>query len=408
MANSERGGPLAGVRVIDLTQFVLGPYATQTLGDLGADVIKIEEPSGDRQRHSGKPPKTPGMGPVYVALNRNKRSVVLDLKTEPGRRALARLIATGDVFIHNMRPDSIARLGFAYADVAAIKPDIVYVEAMGFAPEGPYAGMQAFDDLIQAASGACGLAALVEPERELRPLPTIVADKACGLFAVIATLAALRHKERTGEGQYVAVPMLETFTGFLMAEHLYNETYIPPTGHFGHTTTLTPYRKPFATKDGWLAVMPANREQSARFLALGGIADAYNSPRFTSKVGAAARVAEYNAMLAEAAATRTTAEWMALCAEHSVPVMVANRPEDIFADPQLSQTLFEERELEGEGPYRAMRPGLRFSKTPVSIRRDPPPLGRDTDEVLAEIDADPEGSPVRPPPPTPGTRAARV
>ncbi len=381
---AEPTGPLDGVRVIDLTQFVLGPYATQTLGDLGADVIKVEEPSGDRQRRSGKPPNNPGMGPVYVALNRNKRSVVLDLKTEPGRRALGRLIATADIFIHNMRPDSIARLGFAYAQVAALKPDIVYVEAMGYAAEGPYAGLQAFDDLIQAASGACGLAALVEPERELRPLPTIVADKACGLFAVIAALSALRHKERTGEGQYVAVPMLETFTGFLMAEHLYNQTYAPPTGHFGHTTTITPYRKPFATADGWLAVMPANREQSARFLALGGIADAYESERFVSKVGGPARVAEYNAMLAEAAATRTTADWMKLCAEHSIPVMVANRPQDIFDDPQLSRTLFEERDLEGEGRYRAMRPGLRFAKTPIAIRRDPPPLGRDTEEVLAE------------------------
>ena len=228
MPKSEPAGPLAGVRVIDLTQFVLGPYATQTLGDLGADVIKIEEPAGDRQRRSGKPPRSPSMGPLYVALNRNKRSVVLDLKTEPGRRALTRLIKTADIFIHNMRPTSIARLGFSYDAVAAIKPDIVFVEAMGFAPEGPYAGMQAFDDLIQAASGACGLAALVEPDARLRPLPTIVADKACGLFAAIASLAALRHKERTGEGQYVAVPMLETFTGFLMAEHLYNQTYVPP------------------------------------------------------------------------------------------------------------------------------------------------------------------------------------
>jgi crotonobetainyl-CoA:carnitine CoA-transferase CaiB-like acyl-CoA transferase len=378
-------GALAGVRVIDLTQFVLGPYATQTLGDLGADVIKIEEPSGDRQRRGGKAPNSATMGPVFVALNRNKRSVVLDLKTEPGRRALTRLIKTADIFIHNMRPEAVARLGFSYEAVAAIKSDIVYVEAMGYAPEGPYAGRQAFDDLIQAASGACGLAALVDPDAPLRPLPSIVADKTCGLFAVIASLAALRHKERTGEGQYVAVPMLETFTGYLMAEHLYNETYVPPTGHFGHTTTITPYRKPFATKDGHLAVMPANQAQAARFLELGGIADAYNSERFLATQGAPARVAEYNAMLADACATRTTADWMALCAENSIPVMTANQPREIFDDPQLRETLFEERKLEGEGLYRAMRPGLRFSRTPAAIRRDPPPLGRDTDEVMAEL-----------------------
>jgi crotonobetainyl-CoA:carnitine CoA-transferase CaiB-like acyl-CoA transferase len=387
-AEAAPAGPLAGVRVIDLTQFVLGPYATQTLGDLGADVIKIEEPSGDRQRTSGKAPRSPTMGPLYVALNRNKRSVVLDLKTDPGRRSLRRLVASADVFIHNMRPESVARLGFSFADVAEVKPDIVYVEAMGYDAAGPYAGRQAFDDLIQAASGAYGLGQLVEADAPFRPFPSIIADKTCGLFAVIATLAALRHKERTGEGQYVAVPMLETFTGFIMAEHLYGETFIPATGHFGHTTTITPYRRPYRTADGWLAVLPANRAQSARFMELGGLAGAYESERFTSRASGKERVAEYYAMMDEAAAAHTTAQWMALCANHAIPAMRANTPDEIFADPQLSETLFEDRQLEGEGTYRAMRPGLRFSRTPVAIRRDPPPLGRDTNEVLAELGGD--------------------
>jgi crotonobetainyl-CoA:carnitine CoA-transferase CaiB-like acyl-CoA transferase len=204
-------------------------------------------------------------------------------------------------------------------------------------------------------------------------------------------LAALRHRDRTGEGQYVAVPMLETFTGFLMAEHLYNETFVPPTGHFGHTTTITPYRRPYRTKDGYLSVQPANSRQSARFMALGGLADAYESERFTSKPSGPARVAEYYAMMAEAAATRTTDEWMDLCATQAIPAMRANTPEEIFDDPQLRQTLFEERQLEGEGAYRAMRPALRFSKTPVGIRRDPPPIGRDTEEVLAELGVEAEG-----------------
>jgi crotonobetainyl-CoA:carnitine CoA-transferase CaiB-like acyl-CoA transferase len=181
--------------------------------------------------------------------------------------------------------------------------------------------------------------------------------------------------------------MLETFTGFLMAEHLYGETFIPPTGHFGHTTTITPYRRPYRTKDGWLAVLPASRAQSARFFELGGLPGAYESERFTSKTAGRDRVAEYYAMMADAAAAHTTAEWMEICAEAGIPAMRANTPAEIFEDPQLKETLFEERELEGEGTYRAMRPGLRFSKTPVSIRRDPPPIGRDTDEVLAEAQA---------------------
>jgi crotonobetainyl-CoA:carnitine CoA-transferase CaiB-like acyl-CoA transferase len=378
-------GPLDGVRVVDLTQFVLGPYATQMLGDLGADVIKVEEPTGDRQRTNGKAPSSKTMGPVFVNLNRNKRSLALDLKTEPARRALRRLIKTADIFIHNMRPEAVARLGFAYDAVKEIKPDIVYVEAMGYASEGPYAGRQAFDDLIQSASGAAGLASLVDPEAGLKFVPSIIADKTCGLFAAIACLAALRHKEKTGEGQYVEVPMLETFTGFIMAEHLYGETYIPATGRFGHTTTVTPYRKPLRTKDGWLMVMPANQAQAAKFMALGGIPDAYGSERFLSAKGSEGKVAAYNEMLAEATATRTTAEWLELCAEHSVPAMIANASRDILEDPQLKVTLFEERTHETQGTYRAMKPGLRFRRTPASIRLEPPEVGRDTHEILAEL-----------------------
>ncbi|HEY2051847.1 MAG TPA: CoA transferase [Caulobacteraceae bacterium] len=381
----QRKGPLDGVRVVDLTQFVLGPYATQHLGDMGADVIKIEEPSGDRQRGSGKAPKSKTMGPIFVALNRNKRSVALDLKSEPGRRALRKLIRTADIFIHNMRPDAVARLGFDYEAVREIKPDIVYIEAMGYAPEGPYAGRQAFDDLIQSASGAAGLAQLVDPEAPLQFIPSIIADKTCGLFATIATLGALRHKERTGEGQYVCVPMLETFTGFLMAEHLYGETYVPPTGSFGMTTTITPYRRPLKTKDGHIWVMPANREQAARFFELGGIPGAYESERFVKAEGAAGKVAVYNAMLAEAAAKRTTADWLELCHQASVPAMIVNRARDILTDPQLTETLIEEREIPGEGTYRALKPGIRFSRTPATIRREPPQIGAHTDEVLAEL-----------------------
>ncbi|MDP1738869.1 MAG: CoA transferase [Caulobacter sp.] len=382
-----RPGPLSEVRIIDLSQFILGPYATQTLGDLGAEVIKVEEPSGDRQRNSGKAPKSREMGSGYVAFNRNKRSISLDLKTEEGRATLRQLVETGDVFIHNMRPAAVARLGFSYKQVSAIKPDIVYVEAMGYDDAGPYAGLQAFDDLIQSASGACGLGQLVDPDVELRPLPSFLADKTCGLFAVIATLAALRHKERTGEGQYVAVPMLETFTGFLMAEHLYGETFIPPTGSFGFTTAITPHRRPFKTRDGYLTAMPASAQQSARFMELGGLPGAYESERFTSKASGKEKVAEYYAMMAEAAASHTTEEWMALGAANSIPVMRANTPMMIFEDEQLRQTLFEERELEGEGTYRAMKPGLRFSKTPASIRLDPPRIGQDTAEILAELAA---------------------
>jgi crotonobetainyl-CoA:carnitine CoA-transferase CaiB-like acyl-CoA transferase len=179
--------------------------------------------------------------------------------------------------------------------------------------------------------------------------------------------------------------MLETFTGFLMAEHLYGETYVPATGSFGMTTTITPYRRPLKTKDGHIWVMPANREQAARLFELGGIPGAYESERFVNAEGAAGKVAVYNAMLAEAAATRTTAKWLELCHEASVPAMIVNKARDILTDPQLSQTLIEEREIPGEGRYRALKPGIRFSRTPASIQREPPQIGAHTDEVLAEL-----------------------
>jgi crotonobetainyl-CoA:carnitine CoA-transferase CaiB-like acyl-CoA transferase len=379
-------GPLHGIRVVDLTQFILGPYATQTLGDLGADVIKVEEPSGDRQRRQGKAPKSDTMGPVFVALNRNKRSLALDLKSEAGRRALTRLVKTAHVFIHNMRPEAIKRLGFSYDDVAAIKPDIVYVEAVGYASNGPYAGLQSFDDLVQAASGTGSLIPMVEGARDLRLIPGYVADKTVGLFAAIATLAALNHQARTGEGQFVEVPMLETFTGFMLAEHLWGHTYDPPTAKIGSTTALTPHRKPYKTKDGFIAVLPATRDQSTKFLDLGGIADAYNSTRFTGAPDGKARVEVYYEMMREAALTRTTGEWMRICAENSIPAMRANELSTVFDDPHLKATgFFELREIAGEGRYRAMRPGLRFSKTPSDIRLDPPRIGEHSDEIMRDL-----------------------
>jgi crotonobetainyl-CoA:carnitine CoA-transferase CaiB-like acyl-CoA transferase len=375
------------VRIVDLTQFVLGPYATQTLGDLGADVIKIEEPSGDRQRRNGKAPNSDHMSPVFVALNRNKRSVALDLKSDAGKRALSKLIKTGDVFIHNMRPEAVKRLGFGYDAVASIKPDIVYVEAIGYSPDGPYAGRQAFDDLIQGASGACALLPMYDGNPELRPLPSLVADKACGLFTAIATLAALHHRQRTGEGQFVEVPMLETFTGFILAEHLWNQSFVPPTGKFGHPSTITPQRKPYKTKDGFLSMLPASQEQSTRFMELGGVSDAFTSERYTSAPDGRTRVTVYYEAMREAAAKFTTEEWMRLGAEHHIPVMRANALETVFDDPHFAATgFFETRDLATGGQYRAMKPGIRFSKTPASIRFDPPDIGQHSDDVLDATD----------------------
>src|SRR5690348_6836759 len=266
-------GPLDGIRILDLTSYIFGPYATQILGDPGADVIKIEAPEGDRQRPVAKAAKNPEMGAIFMALNRNKRSVVLDLKQEPDREKLRGLMPDAQVFIHTVRADAAQRLGFDYETVAKLNPSMIYVHCVGYGSEGPYAGRQAFDDLVQAASGATDTMRDEKGASTLRMIPGFVADKVCGLHALYAVLAALFHRERSGEGQYVEVPMLECFTSFLMVEHLYGATFEPTVGHIGSTPAVSAERAALATKDGHIAVMPQGREGADKFMKLGGVED---------------------------------------------------------------------------------------------------------------------------------------
>jgi crotonobetainyl-CoA:carnitine CoA-transferase CaiB-like acyl-CoA transferase len=377
----EKKGPLDGIVVLDLTEFIFGPYATQTLGDLGADVIKIENPAGDRQRHGSKHAASPDMGATFMTLNRNKRSLALDLKSEEGRAKLRTLIPTAQVFIHNVRADAIARLGFSYDDVAKLNPSIVYVHCVGYGSDGPYAGRQAFDDLVQAASGAADLLPRVDGTSDMRLMPSFLADKVSSMHAIYAVLAALFHRERTGEGQFVEVPMLESFTSFIMAEHLYGETFAPAVSHVGHTPALADDRRPLASKDGHIAIQPVSRAAAAKFMELGGLPDAYESERFTSAKGGKAKVAVYYEMLREAAAAHTTEEWLALGEKNNIPIMRANTLEGVLDDPHLKAVgFFQLREHPTEGTWRAMKPPVKFSKTPASIRRDPPKPGAHNDE----------------------------
>jgi crotonobetainyl-CoA:carnitine CoA-transferase CaiB-like acyl-CoA transferase len=373
-------GPLDGVRVLDLTEFIFGPYATQVLGDLGADVLKIENPGGDRMRYTSKSAKNEDMGAVFMALNRNKRSLTMDLKTEEGRERLRALVPTAQVFIHNVRDDAMARLGFSYAEVTKLNPNIVYVHCVGYGSEGPYAGRQAFDDLVQSASGASDLLPRVDGNEQLRLLPGFFADKVSGLHALWATLAALYHQKATGEGQFVEVPMLESFTSFLMTEHLYGETFIPPVSHVGHTPVLANDRRPMKCKDGHICIQPVNRAAAAKFMELGGIPNAYESARFVN-APKGTKVGVYYAMQQEAAMAHTMDEWMALGVQHNIPIMRANTLEEVLEDPHLEAVdFFQKREHSTEGTWRAMKPPVKFSKTPASIRRDPPRSGQNNDE----------------------------
>ncbi len=378
----EKKGPLHGITVLDLTSFIFGPYATQILGDLGADIIKIEPPEGDPQRAGQKNVKSGNMSSSFISLNRNKRSLTLDLKSHEGRAKLEALVPKAQVFIHNVRADAIARLGFGYDAVAKLNPSIVYVHCTGFGSDGPYASRMGFDDLVQAASGATDLLARADDHGEMRLLPSYFADKVSGLHALYGVLAALFHRQRTGEGQFVEVPMLECFTGFLLIEHLFGEAFEPPLSHVGNSLALAAGRKPLRTRDGYICVQPFTQSQAATFLALGGIPDAYNSERFSSAKDAKAKVAAYYEMMQEAARTKTTEEWMRLGESHRIAIMRANTLDEVLADPHLNAVdFFQVRELAGEGRWRAMKPPVKFSKTPASIRLDPPKPGADNDKV---------------------------
>lgn len=386
--NSVCAGPLEGIRILDLTSVVLGPLATQSLADLGADVIKIEGPEGDLMRANGVS-RNAGMSSIYLALNRNKRSVVLDLKTPAGAAALRRLIAGADVLIHNMRVAAIERLGFSYAAVAALNPRIVYCVATGFGQDGPHRNKPAFDDIIQAACGLVSLGSAAGNRPEY--VPSLIADKTTGMALANAVMAALLHRERHGSGQAVEVPMLETMASFVMAEHLAGLTFEPASGEAGYARLLGGGRRPAQTADGWICVLPyTDRHWKAFFHAVGrdDLADKYN---IASRAQRNAHIRALYQHLAEITPARTTAEWMTLFETLDIPATPIYTPDELLAHPHLEAVgLFQQTEHPTEGPLREMRPTARFSATPLSLRRHAPTLGEHTDEVLREAGLAPE------------------
>ena len=382
-------GALDGFRVIDITSILLGPYATQILGDLGADVIKVEPPPrGDSTRHLGRS-NTPGMGGFFLNANRNKRSIALDLKQEAGKGALRRLIESCDVLLHNMRPEAIGRLGFGYEEVARIKPDIIYCGAYGYGEAGPKRGLPAYDDLMQAAAGLSHLfeATTGEP----RFAPTVVADKIVGMAAAQAVLAAIVHRERTGEGQAIEVPMYETMVAFIMVEHLYERSFEPPLGDFGYKRLLTPHRRPMKAQDGYVVVLPYTDKQWSAFFELAGLQHLADDPRFASHKTRNEAVHEIYELMADAIAAKPVKEWVARCTEAEIPATAVQDFEDIFNDPHLAEVgLFARMQHESEGEIVMTGHAVNFSKSPGSIRRGAPRYGEHGEELLSEagLDAD--------------------
>jgi crotonobetainyl-CoA:carnitine CoA-transferase CaiB-like acyl-CoA transferase len=372
---------LEGVRIVEWSAAVFTPYATAMLGDMGAEVIRVEGPAGDFSRNLG-PGRNPGMSPLFLALNRNKRSIALDLAKPDDLAVMKGLIGKSDVFIHSVRAGGAARLGLDYEGCRALKPDIVYVHCVGYGSNGRYAGRMAFDDMIQGAAGLTQLSPLIDGDPTPRYWPVLAGDKIAGLHALYAVLGALFHRQRTGEGQAVEAPMFEAAAFFSLSEHLYGETLIPPTGPMAYVYNVDPERKPYRTKDGWLSMFmkaPLWRE----FCRWGGREDLLDDPRMQA-YGRGEPVADLWLLLQEVTRQRTTDEWLEILERGGVPAMRASTLEEVKDDPHLNESgFFQIREHPTEGTYRAMGHPVTFQKTPAGVWRDAPRLNQDEAYVRA-------------------------
>ncbi|MGN1288966.1 MAG: CaiB/BaiF CoA transferase family protein [Bradyrhizobium sp.] len=380
---SASAGPLAGVRIIDLTSVMMGPYATMILGDYGADVIKVESPDGDVMRHAA-PMRHPGMGAMYLQGNRNKRSIVLDLKKPSGRAALLRLAAAADVFVHNVRPAAMERLKLGADDLHAVNPRLVYASLHGFGETGPYAGRPAYDDLIQGLTALPALTGQITGEP--RYSPATMADRIVGLNAVHAILAALFHRERTGEGQAIEIPMFETMAQFVLGDHMAGRSFEPPIGPPGYSRLLSPDRRPYQTSDGYICALVYSDKQWNAFFAKIGLADeADRDPRLNS---IAARTRNYDFVydwFSQMMKTRSTAEWMRFFEEADIPHAPLHDLDSLIDDPHLAAVeLIQSLEHPTEGTLRVAGPAATWSRTPPSIRTYPPNLGEHGREILRE------------------------
>lgn len=375
-------GPLEGIRVLDLTAVVLGPMATLVMADYGADVIKVEGPEGDMMRANGVS-LHPGMSSIFLAINRNKRSIVLDLKSPEGNAALQRLIPTVDVVVHNMRIGAIERLGLGYDKVAQLNPKIIYCAAPGYGQDGPYRDRPAFDDIIQAG---CGLAGVSSIGRD-RPgyMPSLIADKTTGLAVANAIMAALLYRERHGVGQYVEVPMLETMTAFVLAEHMGGMTFVPAPAPAGYARLLEGGRRPAQTSDGWISILPYTTRHWESFFKAVDREDLASRYSIADRYERNANIRALYQHLCDLTPQRTTREWLALCEELDIPATPIYALDDLPEHPHLKAVgLLQESDHPTEGRIRQIRPVAKFGATPVSIRRPTPVLGQHTREVLLE------------------------
>lgn len=378
-------GPLVGVRVVDMTSILMGPYAAQLLGDMGADVIKVEAPVGDMVRDLG-PMQNPRMGSLYLHVNRSKRGLVLDLKQPAGLEAVKKLLATADVLLYNVRPQAMARLGLGYDVVQKINPRLLYVGTFGFGQDGPYAAKPAFDDLIQ---GAIGLPSLIKQAGSDVPryVPSNIVDRTVGLYAVTSLCAALFHREKTGRGQKIDIPMFETMISHLLSDHIGGQTFDPPNGPPGYPRLLASERRPYKTADGFVcAVIYSDKQWASFFKAIGRSEIFENDPRFLNLTVRTQHINDLQALAAKIFLERTTNAWLELLDRIDIPTMPLHTLETIFDDPHLKAVnMFEWTKHPTEGRVRRVAVPTTWTDSQPTPGRPAPQLGEHSAEILKEL-----------------------
>jgi crotonobetainyl-CoA:carnitine CoA-transferase CaiB-like acyl-CoA transferase len=375
-------GPLAGVRILDLTSVILGPFATQILASMGAEIIKIETPEGDNMRDVG-PMRNPKMGHIFLQANRGKKSIVLDLKDPKAKQATLDLAKTVDVFISNIRPQALDRLGLGYQDLKKVNEKIIYVSCSGFGVDGPYADKPAYDDLIQ---GATGVPWLMQQHgvHEPRYAPTTLGDRVTGLHSVYAVTSALYAREKTGKGQHVVVPMFESIAQFILGDHLGGESFIPPIGKSGYARLLSPYRKPYATQDGYISILIYNDKHWKSFFEAIGQPERLKEEIFCTHTNRANNIDRVYSEVEKIIKTRSTSQWRQLLDQYDLPNQPMNSISDLIHDEHLNKTSFIHIENHrSEGQIRVMNSPVSWSETPAEENLTPAPaLGEHTAEIL--------------------------
>lgn len=373
-------GALEGLVVLDLTTVVMGPYATAMLGDLGAEIIKIESLDGDMSRKMG-PSRSPGMTALTMNLQRNKQSLALDLKSTEGREVLARLVAQADVVVTNLRPRSRAPLGLTYENLKTLQPDIILCTAQAYAEDSSRRDYPAYDDMVQAASGSARLAERIDGAP--RYAPYVIADKVSGLYIVVGVLAAVAHRHSTGEGQHVEVPMVDTMIHFNLVEHFGGHTFDPPKGDFGWARVLVPERTPYRTADGFVCIMPYTDTNWIDFFEGAGLTHLAEDVRFAEINSRHQHMGRLLAAIHEATPQRTTQEWLDLCVSRNIPASALLELGTVVEDEYVrEQQIVTAEEHPTEGSYFSTLSPLRMSASPVQLRRHAPTLGEHTVALL--------------------------